>query len=107
MISKELAKAVLGSHKGAIYSDGEVLCVIMNEHELAYRCKEWADSKNAVIISWVRGVNNGDDCAFTEVYFADTYDEDDDSTWELTHGATEPQAIFAACEWILKANHVH
>ena len=104
MISKELLSVVVPQfnfHDDAttdenyivFWKDGEMYSDI-NIYELAHKCKEWAATKNCRIFSEVQYskhtkgarvemvVYNGKD----QVFISDT----------------EPEAIFKACEWILK-----
>jgi len=97
MISKELAKAVLsGEYKKLTYSDGEVLACHINICELAHKCKEWARTNNYNLDSGVHGMNKELWFCFAEYSLPDNINE----TCKYEH--TEPEAIFAACEWILE-----
>ena len=61
-----------------------------NIYELANRCKEWAHSQNFMIQSYLYNTKARADllssCDVDEKFQADT----------------EPEAVFRACEWILK-----
>lgn len=80
----------------------------VNIYELAHKCKEWANSYNAVIISWCRGcpIEHKDELFHSEVYFAHNYDENIDSTFELFSAESELEAVFKACQWILDSKEV-
>lgn len=104
MLSKELAKAVFGSNKAAFYSDGEVLCITMNTYEIMHYCKEWArkQSKPLTIVGY-------DDTFVVYVNFKHTLDASAPGMGGKIHSydvfarySTEAEAVFAACEWILK-----
>ena len=65
---------------------------IINIYELAHKCKEWALSKECELLSCIRDENT----SLCDIY-SDVLD------CKFTHYAnTEPEAIFKACEWILK-----
>ncbi len=64
----------------------------INIYELAHKCKEWALSKECELLSCIRDENT----SLCDIY-SDVLD------CKFTHYAnTEPEAIFKACEWILK-----
>ena len=60
-----------------------------NIYELAHKCKEWAWRKGYLLSSSCR---NGDNYAFCKVYQREI----------AFRCETEPEAVFKACEWILK-----
>ena len=103
MISIELLGEVLdasvyelkikGNTVFAVYDNGMPLMndIPINIYELAHKCKEWAHSRNFMIQSYLYNTKARADllssCDVDEKFIADT----------------EPEAIFKACEWILKA----
>ena len=58
-----------------------------NIHELAYKCKQWASQ-------------HGYDLVCLKLQEWECMDWYDQST-TIARGNTEPEAIFAACQWIL------
>lgn len=65
----------------------------INIHELAYKCKQWAKTHTLVSSYWYE---NGEEGAWCCLH------KDLCTTEGITFTATtEPEAIFAACEWIL------
>ena len=110
MISKMLLQKILGSNykvtqvkvvnSTLIYDDYDS-CEI-NIYELAYKCKEWAREQDYHISTGNRtdGTTRFDVmCAYTD---ADIEEWDDFFSGIFD---TEPEAIFKACEWILKEIH--
>jgi len=115
MISKELLSEVLGfecwniktAKDGALYVPNNSLgfeykdhiAGLVNIHELAHKCKEWARGKDYSITSGNRNdgtlrydvlcVHKDTDIEEWDDFFSDMFD-------------TEPEAIFKACEWILE-----
>ena len=104
MISKELLSEVLGKKVDMIYTEDYLghsfkpfirplygsFVDEVNIYELAHKCKEWALTKhNTYLSSWTESSQG--------VCEASTTNEDKDFFAE-----TEPEAIFKACEWILK-----
>jgi len=106
MNSKELLSAVLnkkvkevheGSYKNEInytIATGEYYCI--NIHELAHKCKEWAYEQEFILhikrtgeIEYKLTVES---LNINKVYFLQ----------QIFYSKTELQAIFEACEWILK-----
>ena len=105
IISKELLSEVLGVYvRDGWYFDCELLLYThdkilgldenyhsqINIYELAHKCKEWAHSRNFMIQSYLYNTKARADllssCDVDEKFQADT----------------EPEAVFRACEWILK-----
>ena len=70
---------------------------------LATMCKLWANSHNAVILSWCRGdpIEHKDELFISEVYFADTFDENDGDTFELYSAPTEHEVVFKATNYVI------
>lgn len=109
MISKELLSEVLGkeieigikSILGESYIEykiilpsGGKLIRDMNIYELAYKCKEWAYENDYYVYSIITFAAEGS-CYLTH--------EDDISKRLKTFDANnEPEAIFKACDYILK-----
>ena len=94
MLSPELAKAILqGEYNKLVYSDGKVIVCFINIHELACRCKIYFQDTYQFHTRYnYRGL-----CALHK------WDEDNGWTYLFTFDAdTEPEAIFIACEYILK-----
>lgn len=63
-------------------------CRNINIYELAFKCKKWAYSNSNEIISYTEG--------------AEIYQTQLDEKIKTFYGDTEEEAIFKACEWILK-----
>ncbi len=117
MISKELLSEVLGSEVksyqtkednysikknelGIIYASSGIIPVfgVINIHELAHKCKEWAFHRGVSIYCIQYKIDKGEYC----VYIYDIHEETeilDTGVDDMTF-ATEPEAIFKACEWI-------
>ena len=109
MISKELLSEVLNVHvRPTFYFDCETLVYEydkikdldecykseINIHELAHKCKEWAFKQGFMFdIQWHTNRN-----PFSIVI--KSYGKDS----QFYCAETEPEAIFKACEWILKEN---
>ena len=101
MISKELLSEVLNNKK-ILLSKNDLLIednvllfdnkcnylVNINLYELAHKCKEWAKQKEYWSIS-----------GYDEGYFCMLHDMPDN---RFFYAETELEAIFKACEWILK-----
>ena len=67
-------------------------CETLNIHALANKCKQWAyKNKFGSINSFPSGLNWGV-----------TIIKDTEAIFENYVSSTEPEAIFKACEWILK-----
>lgn len=117
MISKELLSEVLeievievkDKTTGALYvpdnSIGfaweEEISGLINIHELAHKCKEWATSKGYIMLSYIEDdkmgyVSLGNLFGKTEVELP----QPKESFW--FEADTEHEAIFKACEWIRK-----
>ena len=112
IISKELLSNVLGEKVSDIYgfvnSDNELEyklssrldIEIINIHELAYKCKEWAKD-----LGWT--LQSGWDCH----YMAKKYGHNDKGYYSTIQNkdfksqefkcSSEPEAIFLTCEYIL------
>ena len=74
-----------------VYSNSRWRCV--NIYELAHKCKEWAFNKGYTLVVFKT-------LGYT-TYAVEIHDESD--YIELIDSfTTEPDAIFKACEWILK-----
>ena len=102
MISKELLSEVLGGEVIQLNNISEVYGVHyeiqkmdgiklqnINIHELAHKCKEWANSQGyglSVHTSEISGY-------IVEINYA----------FDITdfHNTSEPEAIFKACQWVL------
>ncbi len=98
MISHELFSKVTGidviSGFGADgYSDYHHISS-WNIYELAYKCKEWATKQDRAIFSGSLVGEKGFYCD-VKIYGGST-------VHITTNQDTEPEAIFKACEWILK-----
>ena len=103
MISKELLSEVLDTHIGSIeYIDNTntvrytiTTCfgyIDINIYELAHKCKRWAcDKRGYGVSSYVAY-----DDARCEIF------KHSDKTKTQIYGDTEPDAVFKACEWVLK-----
>lgn len=103
LLSEVLGKNILG-HQTVVDKDNEIFtiakeigeCEYINIHELAHKCKEWANKKGFILKS------------STLEYFADcdikTINNNDYEPNPYMTDKTESEAIFKACEWILKEN---
>ena len=70
----------------------------INVYELAHKCKEWALNKGYYLRA-EQGFNYKDNLQWTA--FLNT-NMDDGADYVDYWNNTEPEAIFKACEWILK-----
>ena len=120
MISKELLSEVLGIKVVEIYKEkGEIYryrrykeeidgCHIHNIYELAHMCKEWAikqsSNNNFFVLEISSGALTSNVYCFVEYRLYDEYSRNGgkDFKYVVTDLKTEPEAIFKACEWILK-----
>ena len=113
MISKELLSEILpfGDINSLISyglsSDGNILLQyedtdeIINIYELASKCKEWATENKYTILTENMHPNG---------YFAYVLSNKESienygylkAIKDIPHNKTEPEAIFAACQWILE-----
>lgn len=109
MISKELLSDVLGANTiemNPIYERNNMVGYLVhgpqetpsqvhqnhrqiNIHELAHKCKEWAHLKGFMVQSY----------PYNDIYRADLLKSIDVD--EVFKRNTEPEAIFAACQWVL------
>ncbi len=85
------------TEKGAMAWTWSDICI--NIHELAHKCKEWADGYGYTLKSFTadnyQGVSNG--CC--EFYYERTGKKVKDLKDVCEQ--SEPEAIFKACQWIL------
>jgi hypothetical protein len=98
MISKELLSYVLGQcckiPESVEYNNLIYFCELqwekrsINIYELAHKCKEWAASRN------IRLNSSLDHC--------DVWSSEFDECAHTSFAASEPEAIFKACQWILE-----
>ena len=101
MISKELLSEVLKLnityiercnnsiiYKISVYDREEEV----NIYELAYKCKEWALNKNYTLLSSIEI-----DCGYCDISFI----INNKAKHKLITEASEVEAIFKACQWIL------
>lgn len=111
VISKELLSEVYGSkvidflqdkvdynQYGIFFEDGEM--IVTNVYGLANKCKEWAFSKGYEVFSG-RHEKKEWTC---DLYFHNAIHYDDYNIGLSYLSATEQEAIFIACEWILNAS---
>lgn len=114
MISKELLSEVLGEEVSAMHirgnklnyvvpnyeteEDGEIVYIDLgtniNIYELAHKCKENARAKGYLLYSYPIDV-------LYSRYACDVKDKRGVQLM-MQSGESEPEAIFKACEWILK-----
>ncbi len=109
MISKELLSEILNIENERISRTVDKFCFPntntiavqyymtdgwqhINIYELAFMCKSWALDKNQSLTSWAFKT----DSAFCEI------GSREDSDYNFFEADTEIEAIFKACEWILK-----
>lgn len=71
----------------------------VNVHELAHKCKEWANQKGYVLSSAI-----AEQWCVCEYYTHKGYDAEEYISY--TTADTEPEAIFKACEWILENKEI-
>lgn len=84
-----------GNRQEFYYFDGhDTIHEIINIHELAHKCKEWAFQKG-----WLLQIRTGLDLSVIDVFNADKQEL---QIRRQISEQTEPEAIFKACEWILK-----
>ena len=89
----ELIKEVLGINSSFTIQENEVIFKI-NIYELAHKCKEWAFSKGYEV-----------NCQRTlgyENWVVEVVSEEEYVEFIKDDVPTEPEAIFAACEWVLE-----
>ena len=108
-LSRELLSAVLAVHTpDMIATEGNVITLVYtsefnctyeyNIHELAHKCKEWAVYKGYYLDS---GFVSNKATPMATIYNPDGKEnsKEDEIYFESN---TEPEAIFKACEWLLK-----
>lgn len=102
MVSKELLDEVLGFNATKIGLHPTIPTLIqffdfywrsIEVYKLAYLCKEWASKKDLYVESFVSYAVQGNGQATVC---------DGDGNRKSFVADTEPEAIFKACEWILK-----
>ena len=104
IISKELLSEVLGIQiLEVVPTKGNVIWYVfkdcyegkdfINVYELAHKCKEWAKNQGYYLLSAL--VKSSGICMF------DLSHKKIDNYRNVTKRNTEPEAIFAACQWIL------
>ena len=111
MISNELLTEVLGikilSFKHVPQTSiirykfdciGEIRDSSINIYELAYKCKEWASKHHYSVMSGWEMTHWGG------AYRVDVYRNSDNILFSMSTVKTEPEAIFKACDYILKDN---
>jgi hypothetical protein len=76
---------------------GEYTKHVINIHELAHKCKEWALSKNVSIESGLPYKTRATSAVF----------DSNEGFLEGFEAETEPMAIFQACQWILEQKNIH
>jgi len=78
---------------------------VINIYELAHKCKEWASIKSYYISSCINSDNTIDPVCSKYNAWVNQFVFDGEPI-EITVGCfgadTDPEAIFKACEWILK-----
>lgn len=96
IVSKQLINEVLGFDwvEHIRIDENEIIMGTLDEdmqdiniYELSYRCKDWAVEKGFYLKSWI----NDDYSGTCEILLFGKYDAN-----------TEYEAVFKACEWILK-----
>lgn len=114
MISKELLSEVLNQNVTSVYKQQEQYryttsntsgawvsgsdVPFPNIYELAHKCKEWAFKQGYELFSRILSNDNqmSGNCLVIRV------ESDPETVLTITNADTEPEAIFKACEWILK-----
>ena len=71
----------------------------INIYELAHKCKEWAYSQGYIISSGLTPVLGVNKDGWAEVFSSSTPLDGKLHTFKQL---SEPEAVFKACEWILK-----
>lgn len=108
--SKGLLKAVAGiKHIDDIYIEDNLLyfCILnkgINIYELAHKCKEWALREYKYSIQTVNILDEEE--VYWPVGVIRYTEEAEYRMFHSTDNATEIEAIFAACEWILENERV-
>ena len=108
-ISKELLSKVIGisnldyelsiNKKELHYGNAESkISEFINIYELAHKCKQWA-LDNGYYLRAEQGINYYDNLQWVAYL---NRDMDDGADYIEHWNNTEPEAIFKACEWILK-----
>ena len=106
MISKELWSTVTGKPTPShlkLFGKTDVTAVVgdnmlsINIHELAHKCKEWARTQHIKSTLAPNLLSSSGDKFHNASCFCDQISLGMPSM----RRATEPEAIFAACEWIL------
>lgn len=118
MVSKELLEVVLNQEFSIIdintHSDYKFIAeniikyypaestnwIDINIYELANKCKEWAVNQGYIII--VEPYDYTEDNTFSGTYWWIRRKEDNYGCPNCGANKSEPEAIFKACEWILK-----
>ena len=106
MISKELLSKVLDINCTAVelplegsmlgfQTDNKMFLHLINIYELAHKCKEWA---YPIEDNYVMSSGYHDSMAFCVL------ESLKDSSIQF-YADTEPEAVFAACQWILEQNN--
>lgn len=109
MISKELFSEILGyrvkwiqetldDENTLIYDTSKYTNIGVNIHELSHLCKKWACTKMFHTVSWTILYEAVDKKGYAQL----NHTQKDIS--KPFHADTEYEAIFNACEWILKDN---
>ena len=109
MISKELLSEALEKNITHIQEsineseicymvNGETKGTFLNNHYLAHKCKEWAYKNNRQLFSGMTCEEYGTK-GYCEIANLNRLNEDNECDF---YAETEPEAIFKACEWILK-----
>ena len=114
MISKELLSEVLNQNVTSVYKQQEQYryttsningawtsgsdVPLPNMYELAHKCKEWAFKQGYELFSRILSNDNQmrGNCLVIRV------ESDPETVLTITNADTEPEAIFQACEYILK-----
>lgn len=108
-INEELLSVVLGIND-IVHVQKEGSCSILisrannpayiiNIYELAHKCKEWAFSKGYIISSGLTPVLGVNKDGWAEVFSSSTPLDGKLHTFKQL---SESEAVFKACEWILK-----
>lgn len=100
-MTQELLSAVLGTDIATFKIEGETVTYndhyVTNIYKLAHKCKEWARTQGYDIFSGYNS-NTGHYNAYVYTCFTEEWEK-----WLASpRSDTEPDAIFKACDYILK-----
>jgi len=92
-IKSDVSDSDIAIHDGNSYR-------YINIHELAHKCKEWADSKGYTLNSWIADFTSDKILGWCEL--RDERTGKSIKECPIVSDNTEPEAVFKACQWILE-----